>query len=184
MGNVRAELDRQPLPGIATAFKPTGTAGRGLLALMELSIKTLGHMKEQRKLSFNESAPVAVLAEEEVQTSPQINIYSRQTLINCQSSSMDSGFGDDEISTSRRATPCHSRQLSKTNSDISVYKTEKAKRNENKWNCMSRSQTQPELERQTSFTERQPELRDLLMEAILIIEEAEIKGTPLNQLQT
>jgi hypothetical protein len=95
---------------------------------------------------------------------------------------MDSGFGDDEIS--RRATPCHSRQLSKTNSDISVYKAEKAKRNENKWNCMSRSQTQPELERQTSFTERQPELRDLLMEAILIIEEAEIKGTPLNQLQT
>ena len=48
---------------------------------------------------------------------------------------------------------------------------------------MSRSQTQPELERQTSFTERQPELRDLLMEAIWIIEEAEIKGTPLNQLQ-
>lgn len=130
---------------------------------MKLSVQTLGHLKEQRKQSVNQSAaPVAVLAEEEVHTSPQINILTRyQTLINSQSSSsMYSGFDDDKIITSASystPTPCDSE--------------EKTKKTERKCSCSSCGQTQLELQHETSSTELQADLRKLLMAALLLLEE-------------
>jgi hypothetical protein len=182
MGNVRAELERHPLPGLATAFKPA-VPGRGLLSLVELSVKTLGHRKGQEQQQPVEiPAPVPVLAEDQVQMSPQISVKSRPLLVNAHSSSMDSGFNDDEIN-SRSSSPGYSRQLSKTNSGCSLPYTSEQKSRAilSKWKSFTRSQTEPELKHQTlSITGRRTSLRQLLMEAVLILEEAEVKETALN----
>jgi len=179
MGNLRTELERQPLPGLATAFKPA-VPGRGLLSLVELSVKTLGHRKGQQ--SVNICAPVPVLAEDQVHTSPQTSVISRPLLINNHSCSMDSGFDDSET-ISRSSTPCYSRQsLSETNSGSSLvtYMPEE-QGTQTKRQSIPRSQTEPKLHHKNSLTECQPSLREILMEAVLIIEEAEIKETTFSQ---
>lgn len=186
MGNVRAELERHPLPGLATAFKPA-VPGRGLLSLVELSVKTLGHSRkgqeQQQQQPVQIPAPVPVLAEDQVQMSPQTSVNKvRPLLVNTHSSSMDSGFDDDETN-SRSSSPCYSRQLSKTNSDCSLPYTSEQKSRAilSKWKSLTRSQTEPELKHQTlSITGRRTSLRQLLMEAVLILEEAEVKETALN----
>ncbi len=183
MGNVRAELERHPLPGLATAFKPA-VPGRGLHSLVELSVKTLGHRKGQEQQQPVEipAAPVPVLAEDQVQMSPQISVKSRPLLVNAHSSSMDSGFNDDETN-SRSLSPGYSRQLSKTNSNCSLPYTSEQKSRAilSKWKSFTRSQTEPELKHQSlSITGRRTSLRQLLMEAVLILEEAEVKETALN----
>jgi hypothetical protein len=95
---------------------------------------------------------------------------------------MDSGFDDDEINSSS-SPGCYSRQLSKTNSNCSLPYTaeQKSRAILSKWKSFTRSQTEPELKHQTlSITGRRTSLRQLLMEAVLILEEAEVKETALN----
>ncbi len=180
MGNLRSELELQPLPGLATAFKPA-VPGRGLLSLVELSVKTLGHRNGQHPSAVNICAPVPAQAEEKVCTSPQTSVITRPLLVNNHSSSMDSGFDYDGTSRiSQSSTLCYSRQsLYETNSGTSFSDTPEAG-TPPKWKSMTRSQTEPELQHQTLSTGRKTSLRELLMEAVLIIEEAEIKEAAFN----
>ncbi|EFX74420.1 hypothetical protein DAPPUDRAFT_324399 [Daphnia pulex] len=192
MGNVRAELARQPLPGLATAFKPA-VPGRGLLSLVELSVKTLGHRnnggQHPSSAAVNICAPVPVDAEEQVCTSPQQQLTSVITrpllLVNSHSSSMDSGFDDDATSRISQSSThlCDSRQsLYETDSGTLSSDNTTEAGTPPKWRSFTRSQTQPELQQhQTSSATagRKPSLRQLLMEAVLIVEEAEIKEAAL-----
>lgn len=176
MGNVKDEVECQPLPGIATAFKPG--LGRGIFALMELSVKRLG----QHQQPVNQSTPNFV--GDQVDNSPQTNEAIRPTLINAKSSSMDSGFNDysDVMDSINDMSPNPSRELSKTSSCRSLPCTPEPKANgkkESKWKLLSRSQTQPELQNRNSI--EGPLLGDLLMEAILILNEAEKRGTNLRR---
>ncbi|KAI9564914.1 hypothetical protein GHT06_008655 [Daphnia sinensis] len=173
MGNVKDEVERQPLPGVATAFKPG--LGRGIFALMELSVRRLG----QHQQPINQSTPSFV--EDQVDYAPQTNEAIPPSLINA--SSMDSGFNDSSVIDSINDTsPNPSRELSKTSSRISLPCTPEPKasvKKESKWKLLSRSQTQPELQNRNSI--EGPPLRNLLMEAILILNEAEERGTNLHQ---
>ncbi|XP_057369888.1 potassium channel subfamily K member 2-like [Daphnia carinata] len=175
MGNVKDEVKRQPLPGIATAFKPD--LGRGIFALMELSVMRLGQYQQP----LNQSTPSST--EDQVDNSKQTNEAIRPSLINAKSSSMDSGFNDSDITDSiNDMNPNPSRELSKKNSRSSLPCTPETKANvkkESKWKLLSRSQTQPELQHRNSF--EGPPLRNLLMEAMLILNEAEERGTNLHQ---
>ncbi|XP_045025614.1 potassium channel subfamily K member 2 isoform X2 [Daphnia magna] len=175
MGNVKDEVECQPLPGIATAFKPG--LGRGIFALMELSVKRLG----QHQQPVNQSTPNFV--GDQVDNSPQTNEAIRPTLINAKSSSMDSGFNDSDVMDSiNDMSPNPSRELSKTSSRRSLPCAPEPKANgkkESKWKLLSRSQIQPELQNRNSI--EGPLLGDLLMEAILIFNEAEKRGTNLRR---
>lgn len=175
MGNVKDEVERQPLPGIATAFKPG--LGRGIFAWMELSVKRLG----QHQQPVNQSTPNFV--GDQVDNYPQTNEAIRPTLINAKSSSMDSGFNDSDVMDSTNdMSPNPSREPSKTSSRRSLPCTPEPKANgkkESKWKLLSRSQIQPELQNRNSI--EGPLLGDLLMEAILILNEAEKRGTYLRR---
>jgi hypothetical protein len=155
MGQVHAELERQPIPA-TTAFVSDG----GLLASTELPIKKLSYQREQQKQAINESAPVHVLAEDQVETSPQTKVLPGSSLINTHScSSMDSGISDNKTAiSSKSTTPCDSKQLSIINSEILLpsshpYTTEIAKRSKWKGKLLARSQIQPELQNQTLLIE-------------------------------
>lgn len=166
MANVRAEV-----PGLATALKPG--LGSGIFALMELSVTRFGQPQQPRY----QSTPS--LAEDQVNNSPQTNEAIRPSLDNAQSASMDSGFNDfDGIANTANFSPDPSRQLSKTNSRSSLSSTVETKsstKNERKWKTLQRSETRPHLQYGNSTV--RPPLQNLLMEAILILREAEEKGT-------
>lgn len=176
-----ADVERRPLPGVATAFRPNST-GRDLFSLMELSATILG-----RHSSINRT----ISAENQLNTSsaPCDNRVDRPWLANVNSSSTDSGF-DDEItqakitdvaSKSREEISNHKKRISKPGSRSSTFSSSQQADvldEEREQSFFAPMPARPELisSEKTDY----PQLENLIMEAMLILQEAEVENTRFN----
>ena len=204
IGHLGPDIEHQSLPGVTTAFQPNDPSHcHGLLGIMELPI-----MLDQHKPK-DDSHPPTTVAEDQVEASPLRPLLTRQNAIN--STSTDSGYDDAVIpDTKVTSTPIassienptasleqlnHPEALSKSDNPIPIsapsepIKDEDGKK-ESKWKMLSRNKNRLQLQPSTKTPNpakppnpsKNPQLSELILEAMLILNEAEARGTNLTKL--
>ncbi len=196
IGHMGPNIEDKSLPGIATAFQPHGL-NHGLLGTMELPI--IGGQHRQ-----HEANPSTTTSPEEqiIETSPQnpIRPSLEKMRDNIHSISTDSGFDDVTVDNTAGMTPHstespehsnHPAVLASADSDVPLPLTfepmGKDGKNKSKWKMLARSITLPELHHRHTKTPaitpsptKTPQLSELFLEAMLILNEAEVRGASLN----
>lgn len=194
IGHMGPTIEDKSLPGIATAFQPQGS-NHGLLGMMELPI--IGGQHRQHKVN----PPTTTSPEEQIiETSPQnpIRPSLEKMRDNIHSISTDSGFDDATVDNTAGMTPHSTGSPANSNQPTVLPSVDsgvpltfepmgKDGKNKSKWKMLARSITLPELHHRHTKTPaitpsptKNPQLSELFLEAMLILNEAEVRGASLN----